>query len=158
MAGSVLRDRAGGDGSDHGWIAVRLQMSAPSEMVEGKKAMTLSPVVVSDRCSRPGTDRAGHRGETTRGEWDALPGENPDDCLRSQNADKITQLSNVVLPGLVTDGAVTDGAVSDGDITDGDVTDGAITDGAISYGDITNVGARINVGTATVFVNGKEIK
>ena len=30
------------------------------------------------------------------GEWDALPGENPDDCLRSQNADKITQISNVI--------------------------------------------------------------
>ena len=56
-------------------------------------------------------------------------GENPDDCLRSQNADKITQISNVVTPGLVTDGAVTDGAISDGAITDGVVTDGAVTDG-----------------------------
>jgi len=26
---------------------------------------------------------------TTWGAWDELPGENPDDCLRSQNADKI---------------------------------------------------------------------
>ena len=58
----------------------------------------------------------------------------------------------------MTDGAVTDGAVSDVAITDGAVTDGPITDGAISYGDITNVSARTNVGTATVFVNGKEIK
>ena len=36
---------------------------------------------------------------TEWGEWDALPGENPDDCLRSQNADHITQLSNVITPG-----------------------------------------------------------
>ena len=33
---------------------------------------------------------------TEWGEWDALPGENPDDCLRSQNADHITQISNVI--------------------------------------------------------------
>ena len=88
------------------------------------------------------------------GEWDALPGENPDDCLRSQNADHITQISNVVTPGAITDGAITDGAITDGDITDGAITDGAITDGDIAYGAITSGTVTAN-GTAKVFVNGK---
>ena len=57
---------------------------------------------------------------TEWGEWDALPGENPDDCLRSQNADNITQISNVITPGAITDGAITDGAITDGAIADGD--------------------------------------
>ena len=64
------------------------------------------------------------------GAWDALPGENPDDCLRSQNADQITQISNVITNGAVTNGAITAGAVTDGAVTDGVITDGAITDGA----------------------------
>ena len=49
---------------------------------------------------------------TEWGEWDAASGENPDDCLRSENADKITLISNVVTPGAITDGAITDGAVT----------------------------------------------
>ena len=86
------------------------------------------------------------------GEWDALPGENPDDCLRSQNADHITQLSNVI-----TDGAVTEGLVTDGAITVGGVEDGAITEGAITpiepptYGDVDS-GDVVNDGLAKVFV------
>ena len=93
---------------------------------------------------------------TEWGEWDALPGENPDDCLRSQNADHITQISNVITPGAITDGAVTDGAITDGAITDGAITDGAITDGAIAYGAITAGDVTAN-GTAKVFVNGKAL-
>ena len=88
---------------------------------------------------------------TEWGEWDALPGENPDDCLRSQNADHITQLSNVITPGAVTDGTVTDGAIVDGDVTDGDVTDGAITDGAITLIDPVRFGPVVNDGAAKVF-------
>ena len=93
---------------------------------------------------------------TEWGEWDALPGENPDDCLRSQNADHITQISNVVTPGAITDGAITDGAITDGAITDGAITDGAITDGGIAYGAITSGAVTAN-GTAKVFVNGKAL-
>ena len=93
---------------------------------------------------------------TEWGEWDALPGENPDDCLRSQNADKITQISNVITDGAVTDGAITDGAITDGAITDGAITDGAITEGDIAYGDITS-GAVTPNGPAKVFVNGKAL-
>lgn len=74
---------------------------------------------------------------TEWGEWDALPGENPDDCLRSQNADKITQISNDITAGAVTDGVVTDGAIADGVVTDGAITEGAITEGDIAYGTIT---------------------
>ena len=91
---------------------------------------------------------------TEWGEWDALPGENPDDCLRSQNADHITQISNVVTHGAITDGDITDGDITDGDITDGDITDGAITDGDITYGDHHPRRGDPN-GTAKVFVNGK---
>ena len=58
---------------------------------------------------------------TEWGEWDALPGENPDDCLRSQNADHITQISNVMTPGAITDGAITDGAIIVGDTEPGAV-------------------------------------
>ena len=88
---------------------------------------------------------------TEWGEWDALPGENPDDCLRSENADKITQVSNVVTPGAITDGDIADGAISDGAISDG-----TITEGAIAYGDITSGAVTAN-GTAKVFVNGKAL-
>jgi hypothetical protein len=93
---------------------------------------------------------------TEWGDWDALPGENPDDCLRSQNADKITQLSNVVTPGAITDGAIEDGAIEDGAITDGAITDGAITEGEITYGATTSGEVTVN-GPAKVFVNNKPL-
>ena len=93
---------------------------------------------------------------TEWGEWDALPGENPDDCLRSQNADHITQISNVITPGAISDGAITDGAVTGSDHRrrrDGRcMTDGAITPvGAPSAGVVTSVG----LSTVTVTFTGK---
>ena len=93
---------------------------------------------------------------TEWGEWDALPGENPDDCLRSQNADHITQISNVITPGAVTNGDITDGAITDGDITHGAITDGDITDGLITYGTVAS-GEVLPSGTALVSVNGKPL-
>ncbi|WP_431682186.1 hypothetical protein [Kitasatospora sp. KL5] len=75
------------------------------------------------------------------GAWDAAPGENPDDCRRSSNADKITALSNVITPAAITDGPVTDGAVVDGAITPGSIAGGAVTEGAITYG-AAEAGAR----------------
>jgi hypothetical protein len=90
------------------------------------------------------------------GEWDAAPGENPDDCLRSQNADKITKISNVVTPGAITDGVVTDGAITDGAIEDGAVTEGEISEGGITDGAVTS-GAVTPNGSAKVFVNGKAL-
>ena len=91
------------------------------------------------------------------GEWDALPGENPDDCLRSQNADKITKISNVIDDnGAITPGEITDGAISDGEVEDGAVTEGGITEGDVSYGDITS-GELTPNGPAKVFVNGKAL-
>ena len=90
------------------------------------------------------------------GEWDALAGENPDDCLRSQNADKITQISNVITDGVVTDGAVVDGVVTDGAFTDGSITDGSIAETGIAYGTITPGQVAAN-GSATVLVNGKAL-
>ena len=84
--------------------------------------------------------------DTEWGEWDAAPGESPDDCLRSLNADKITQLSNIVTPG-----AITDGAIADGDITKDALTEGATENDAnnIQFGLVTANG------TPKVFVNGK---
>jgi hypothetical protein len=87
---------------------------------------------------------------------DAAPGENPDDCLRSQNADKITQISNVITPGAITDGKVTDGAIADGAITEGAITEGGITEGSIAYGASTPGTVTAN-GPAKVFVNGKAL-
>jgi hypothetical protein len=83
------------------------------------------------------------------GEWDALPGENPDDCLRSENADKITQVDNVI-----TDGAITDGAIEDGAITEGDTAEGETTEVDVAYGAIESGEVKAS-GTAKVFVNGK---
>jgi hypothetical protein len=80
------------------------------------------------------------------GEWDAAPGENPDDCLRSQNADKITAISNVITEGVVTDGVVTDGAIEDGAITEGDMAYGVVASGGV-----------IPNGPAKVSVNGKAL-
>ena len=78
----------------------------------------------------------------TWGEWDALPGENPDDCLRSQNADHITQISNIVTPGAITDGNIADRAITDGAITDGDTAPGNVTYVLpVRTGPVTNVGA-----------------
>ncbi|WP_030274548.1 hypothetical protein [Streptomyces sp. NRRL B-24484] len=88
--------------------------------------------------------------------WDAAPGENPDDCLRSSNADKITQLSNVITPGAITDGPVTAGAVVGGAVVPGSVTDGPVTEGAIAYGD-TVTGAKTPTGPVKLFVNGKAL-
>jgi len=84
------------------------------------------------------------------GEWDADSGENPADCLRSQNADHITQISNVI-----TEGDVTDGAIKDGDVTVGSTEAGAefgeyVVNGGIEYGKITE-GAVTNDGAAKVF-------
>jgi hypothetical protein len=77
------------------------------------------------------------------GEWNALPGENPDDCLRSQNADKITQISNVLTYGDPTNITVIDGEVTPGVIAPGAVTPGQVKysgnvegDGAIEYGPV----------------------
>jgi hypothetical protein len=76
--------------------------------------------------------------DTEWGEWDTLPGENPDDCLRSQNADHITQINNVVTPGAITDGVITDGGIEDGTIEDGTITEGDITEASITSGAITS--------------------
>ena len=84
------------------------------------------------------------------GEWDALPGENPDDCLRSQNADHITQISNVITHGAVTDGAITDGAITAAQTDAGAVIGEYDVPGAIAYGAITH-GAVTNDGAAKVF-------
>ena len=82
----------------------------------------------------------------TWGAWDALPGENPDDCLRSQNADHITQISNVV-----TRGAVTDGAITDGEFTDGKITANAVVPTGIVYsGDVVDDGSVVNDGALVI--------
>ena len=86
------------------------------------------------------------------GEWDALPGENPDDCLRSQNADHITQISNVVTPGTITDGDITDGDITDGATHDGDITDGAIHEGTVTPIDPVSTGTVTTSGLSKVFV------
>ena len=83
---------------------------------------------------------------TEWGEWDAESGENPADCLRSQNADKITQISNVITPGAITDGVVTGGTTAIGGTTQGAIigeydVPQPIKHGAITAGDVTNVGA-----------------
>ncbi|MER6976108.1 hypothetical protein [Streptomyces carpinensis] len=90
------------------------------------------------------------------GAWDSAPGENPDDCLRSTNAGKITALSNVITPGAITEGAVTNGALVDGAITPDSISDGAITEGATTYGNIES-GVRISSGPAKLFVNDKAL-
>ena len=84
------------------------------------------------------------------GEWDAAPGENPDDCLRSTNADHVTQISDVVTDGAVTDGAVTDGAIIEGATTSGAVIDEDEVAGEITLG-TTTAGDRTNDGSAKVF-------
>ena len=78
------------------------------------------------------------------------PGENPDDCLRSQNADHITQISNVITDGAITDGAVTDGAITEGATDAGAVIGEYDVPGAITYGAITS-GAVTNDGAAKLF-------
>ncbi|GGJ52009.1 hypothetical protein [Streptomyces brasiliensis] len=75
-------------------------------------------------------------GDVQWGTWDAAPGENPDDCLRSDNSGKITDLSNVITPGTVIDG---------------DITPGAITYDGIETGVTTTSGP------AQLFVNGKAL-
>jgi hypothetical protein len=89
---------------------------------------------------------------TEWGEWDALPGENPDDCLRSQNADHITQLSNVVTPGAVTDGATTNGdVVVSNDVVPGISLGEYVVNGGITLIDPVHTGDVVNDGTAKVF-------
>ena len=88
------------------------------------------------------------------GEWDALPGENPDDCLRSLNADKITQISNVVTDGDLPDGALTDGASPTA------TPDGALTEGTSPTATPLrqHPSRRANATAPTkVFVNGKAL-
>ena len=75
------------------------------------------------------------------GEWDAASGENPADCLRSENADKITLISNVVTPGAITDGAVVVGNTEPGMSLGEYVVAGGITYGEITEGAVTNDGA-----------------
>ena len=95
---------------------------------------------------------------TEWGEWDALPGENPDDCLRSQNADHITQISNVVTPGAITDGVTERHRRRDHRRRDHRRRDHRRRDHRrhIAYGDITSGAVTAN-GTAKVFVNGKAL-
>jgi hypothetical protein len=95
-------------------------------------------------------------GETAWGAWEADPGENPDDSLRSANADKITQISNVITDGGITDGAITDGDIAPAGITEGDVTEGAIAEGASTSGNVIP-GTRVSTGPITVNVNGKAL-
>ena len=84
------------------------------------------------------------------GAWDAAPGENPDDCLRSQNADHITQISNVLSDGAITDGAITDGAITERGTDAGAIIGEYDVPGTIKYGE-TTAGTRTNLGAATVF-------
>jgi hypothetical protein len=95
--------------------------------------------------------------DTEWGAWDALPGENPDDCLRSQNADKITQISNVISEGTTTDGAITEGIVMPGAISNGIVTDGAISEGLTALVGAITAGPVTTAGPTAVFVNGKAL-
>ena len=87
------------------------------------------------------------------GEWDALPGENPDDCLRSQNADHITQISNIVTDeDTVTDGAIVDGPVTEHDTTPFMSFDMQTTPTGVTYGAITS-GSIIAGTPAQVYVS-----
>ena len=91
------------------------------------------------------------------GEWDALPGENPDDCLRSQNADKITQISNVIdddnLDTISILNTVENDVLTDVHVKDGDVLDGLITPGTVTPIDpVRTTGPVTANGTAKVFV------
>jgi len=72
------------------------------------------------------------------GEWDAAPGENPDDCLRSQNADKITQIHNVIDADNLNTIEVTS-TVENSDLTNIRVTGGTVTDGTITPGAVTPI-------------------
>jgi len=96
--------------------------------------------------------------DVTWGEWDALPGENPDDCLRGQNADKITQISNDI-DGLNLNAVNVTSTVVSPTLTNVHVEDGAIEDGAITPGRITPTAPEVPtsaitpVGLSTVTVN-----
>jgi hypothetical protein len=81
------------------------------------------------------------------GDWDAAAGENPADCLRAENSDKITAISNVITPGTVTDGAITEGDIVAGAITEAGVTEDGYTEGNVRFidpartdGPVTKVG------------------
>jgi hypothetical protein len=97
------------------------------------------------------------------GDWDALPGENPDDCLRSVNADKITQISNVIDAGdLATVSivrTVENDVLTNVHVVDGIVEDGLITPGAVTPIDPVRAAGPVTAnGAAKVFVtyNGVE--
>jgi hypothetical protein len=86
------------------------------------------------------------------GDWEADSGENPADCLRSQNADHITMIDNLITEGVVTDGAISNGAISVTGVEDGAITEGAVTPiEPPAYGAIVP-GAVVNDGLAKVFV------
>jgi hypothetical protein len=75
--------------------------------------------------------------------WDAAPGENPADCLRTDNAGAVTDLVNVVTDGTIHDGAITDGAYTDGAIAGNEViptgvlySGNVVANGAIAYGPV----------------------
>jgi len=96
--------------------------------------------------------------DVTWGEWDALPGENPDDCLRSQNADKITQISNEIddvnLDAVNVTSTVVSPTLTNVHVVDGKITDGDITEGKVNPIDPVHVlGAPTPVGLSTVTVN-----
>jgi hypothetical protein len=78
--------------------------------------------------------------------WDAAPGENPADCLRTdtpQGVPAVTDLVNVVTDGTIHDGAITDGAYTDGAIAGNEViptgvlySGNVVANGAIAYGPV----------------------
>ena len=91
------------------------------------------------------------------GEWDALPGENPDDCLRSQNADKITQISNVIdavnLDSVSIISTVENPALTNVHVEDGDIEGGLITPGIVTPIDPVRTAGPVTAnGAAKVFV------
>jgi hypothetical protein len=78
--------------------------------------------------------------------WDAAPGENPADCLRTDTINGVPVVTDLVndvnLDGAITDGAITDGAITDGAIAENEVVptgivySGNVAGGAIEYGPV----------------------
>ena len=85
-------------------------------------------------------------GDVTWSGWDAAPGVNPADCLRTDTINGVpvvTELVNEVTDGAIHDGAITDGAYTDGAIAGNDVIPTGVLysgnvegDGAIEYGPV----------------------
>jgi hypothetical protein len=65
------------------------------------------------------------------GGWDAAPGENPADCLRTDTIEGQPVVTDLV--NHVTDGALTDGAITDGDVTSGDIDENQVVPTGIVY-------------------------